>query len=354
MLSRLDESNDSDGSSTQCKQESGNSLRDRFKMLRMREEAGMQSVESFDTSSPGGGGAIAGLIGRSASMSIGIASPSSVVEDKEHSFTSAVHSPTVTSPLEDSPQSPQVADGAPKAAEQAASVLPGTIAGDATGVSTINEPRDLVDWDLWQNVVYEGPAAVAKTSPEELNRAIAAGIPSAIRGVIWQILARSKNEELEGVYRELVNRGTDKDRDLNAINGSTPLNGPANGHLGEKPSIASSASSIRSEKSTPATSTTLGMGSPSMEKDQEAMMKLQATMLEERKQKVKEDAASLVKLEKAIKRDMGSRTSYSRYAAAANRQEGLFGVCKAYALFDEGVGYAQGMNFLVMPLLLNV
>ena len=33
---------------------------------------------------------------------------------------------------------------------------------------------------------------------------------------------------------------------------------------------------------------------------------------------------------------------------------GLFGVCKAYALFDEGVGYAQGINFIAMPLLFNM
>lgn len=62
----------------------------------------------------------------------------------------------------------------------------------------------------------------------------------------------------------------------------------------------------------------------------------------------------LQKLEKAIRRDMGTRTSFSKYAAAAGLQEGLFGVCKAYALFDEAVGYAQGMNFLIMPLLFNM
>ncbi len=62
----------------------------------------------------------------------------------------------------------------------------------------------------------------------------------------------------------------------------------------------------------------------------------------------------LQKLEKAIRRDIGTRTSYSKFAAAQGLQESLFGACKAYALFDEGVGYAQGMNFLVMPLLFNV
>lgn len=84
------------------------------------------------------------------------------------------------------------------------------------------------------------------------------------------------------------------------------------------------------------------------------MFKSHSTALAERKKKVQEDAAALQKLEKAIRRDLGARTSYSKYAAAAGLQDGLFGVCKAYALFDEGVGYAQGMNFLAMPLLFNV
>src|SRR5207247_1899351 len=73
-----------------------------------------------------------------------------------------------------------------------------------------------------------------------------------------------------------------------------------------------------------------------------------------KKKKAKEEAAALQKLEKAIKRDLGARTSFSKYAVSARLQDGLFGVCKAYALFDEGVGYAQGMNFLAMPLLFNV
>jgi hypothetical protein len=83
-------------------------------------------------------------------------------------------------------------------------------------------------------------------------------------------------------------------------------------------------------------------------------MKAHATAIAEKKKKEKEDAAMLQKLEKVIRRDLGARTSFSKHAAAAGLQDGLFGVCKAYALFDEGVGYAQGMNFLIMPILFNM
>jgi DNA mismatch repair ATPase MutL len=206
-----------------------------------------------------------------------------------------------------------------------------------------------VDWDLWQSVVYEGPAAVARTSAEELNRAIATGIPSAIRGVIWQVLAQSKNDELELLYKDLVFKGTDKEKDRNS--NSTAASSTSNGNPAATngDSTASSSSSIHSDQSAGQNQL-----SPQQEKTAETAMKTQALSTAEQKRRKKEEAAAMQKLEKTIRRDMGARTSYSKYAAAAGLQDGLYGVCKAYALYDEGVGYAQGMNFLIMPFLFNV
>lgn len=312
----------------------------------MREEAGIQSLEEQEVGSPtGSGGALAGLIGRSASLGFGIGSPTSVVDEKEGGLAA--------SPL----QSPVAAAPSTMPSVTNPNLAPGTASGVSAGPSAMTDPAAPVDWDLWQSVVYEGPSAVARTSAEELSVAIASGIPSAIRGVVWQVLAQSKNEELETVYRELVVRGTDKDKDTMAVpNGHHPPSSTMNSNGKKKGSVASSSSSIHSGHSTPATSATNGLTSPSpsQEKDTESIMKLQAAMMAERKKKAKEDAAALQKLEKVIKKDLGARTSYSKFAVAAGLQEGLFGVCKAYALFDEGVGYAQGMNFLVMPLLFNV
>ncbi len=339
MLSKLDEGQELESSADAKKQR--NSLRDRFKMLRLREEAGIQSIEGQEPGSPTtNGGALAAMIGRSASVGLGIGSPTSIADEKEGGLASSpLHSPVSTAPPATN-----------------SNLAPGTASGVSAGPSAMTDPAVPVDWDLWQSVVYEGPAAVARTSAEELSIAIASGIPSAIRGVVWQVLAQSKNEELETVYRELVVRGTDKDREhMAAVNGHQPTNSLMNGHVKEKQSVASSASSTRSGHSTPATSTTNGATSlPSQKEDSESVAKLQAAMMTERKKKAKEDAAAVQKLEKVIRKDLGARTSYSKYAVAAGLQEGLFGVCKAYALFDEGVGYAQGMNFLVMPLLFNV
>lgn len=312
-------------------------------MLRMKEEAGIQSFEGQDLGSPTKGGVFAGLVGRSASVGLGIGSPSSVADEKEGGLAgSPVQSPSSPGPTANTLTS-----------HVNPALAPGTASGISAGPSAMTDPTAPVDWDLWQSVVNEGPAAVARTSAEELNGAIASGIPSAIRGVVWQVLAQSKNEELEDVYRDLVARGTEKERDLkDRPAGSNQDLG--NGHLKEMAAVASSASSVHSNHSTP---TTNGITSPTLsqyDKDSEGVAKLQAAMKAERKKKKREDAAALQRLDKTIKRDLGARTSFSKYAAAAGLQDGLFGVCKAYALFDEGVGYAQGMNFLAMPLLFNV
>ncbi|KAI0506572.1 rab-GTPase-TBC domain-containing protein [Xylaria bambusicola] len=316
MLSKLEEEHESTDVIGGARP-SRNSLRDRFKMVRLREEAGI-SLQPGDDEQPQS--VVANLIPRSntAIMSPGIEGEGANAQG-----------PTSPLPPADT------------------NLAPGTVSGVSAGPSAIADTP--VDWDLWQSVVYEGPAAVARTSPEELNRAIASGIPSAIRGVVWQVLAQSKNEDLEMVYKELASRGTEKDKNRNS--NSTAASITSGSNLGtEKEPAASSASSTKSEQS--GVSGKRLPGTPP--EPSEAALKAQALAASEKKKKEKEDAAALQKLEKIIRRDLGARTSYSKYAAAAGLQDGLFGVCKAYALYDEGVGYAQGMNFLIMPLLFNM
>ncbi len=298
-----------------------NSLKDRFKIIRMREEAGIASLPGEEDKTAAG--VAGGPAGKSPVLGLVIPTGSGG-DDRDYGL--AMQAPP--SPIPPSPNP---------------SLAPGTASGVSAGPSTISDVP--VDWDLWQAVIYEGPAAVARSSAEELNKAIATGIPSAIRGVIWQVLAQSQNEGLEVVYKELVALGTDKEKDRHS-NGSGNLSIASNLSTQKEP--VSSRSSIHSEHSGP------NGGSSPTEKDLEAIAKAQAAATAERKKKDKEDSAMLQKLEKAIRRDIGTRTSYSKFAAAQGLQESLFGACKAYALFDEGVGYAQGMNFLVMPLLFNV
>lgn len=281
-------------SGTSSDRNSQSSLKDRFKALRLREEAGILAEgEDLASETP-----------NSLSPQERVESPGT----ERRQSTASVNPPTINPNLQ-----------------------PGMAAGIAEG------PRDVqahpVNWDLWQTVVSEGPSAVAKTSPEELNQSIAAGIPQAIRGVIWQVLADSKNEEMERFYHELVARGTEKER---LVNGQTDTNG--------KESIASSASSVSEHSSQ--VITTANADSPASDGF--------TNPLTPKPKSAKEEAAHINSLEKAIKRDLGARTSYSKYLMSSGLQDGLFGICKAYALYDEEVGYAQGMNFIAMPLLFNV
>jgi hypothetical protein len=343
ILSRLDEDK-----INEARLSGKDSLKERFKLLRMREEAGVD----IDRLSPGSRSSLTGtatLNGsnsqRSSDFGLGIDTSKANLDGQSSVSTSEegkskTRSSSIASAID--PNLP-----------------PGTVAGMNVGPTQDAEAG--VDWDLWQSLVYEGPSAVAKTSPAELTKAITNGIPSAIRGVVWQILAHSKNEELELVYRELVNRGTDKEFAPSPNPSGTSQSAPASANSlastsTYKESVHSSASSTHSGSSTPAT--TNGMTSPvysTAPADIDAnTAKSEAAMNAERQKKAKEELTNIKKLEKTIRKDLGSRSNYSKYAVAAGLQEGLFGVCKAYALFDEGVGYAQGMNFIVMPLLFNM
>lgn len=206
----------------------------------------------------------------------------------------------------------------------------------STRNGSVSDASTPVDWEMWQQLVNNGPQALA--SSEELNIAIKRGIPQTIRGVIWQILTDCQTAELEDTYRELVARGTGHEKDGRTVNGVE---------------ATSSRSSIRSHQSGSGARSRSQTPSPSYE-SHDKMSKEQAMTDADRAKKAKTDAVALSKLEKVIRRDLGARTSYAKYFVSQGSQEGLFGLCKAYALYDEEVGYAQGMNFIAMPLLFNV
>ncbi|KNG85933.1 GTPase activating protein (Gyp5) [Aspergillus nomiae NRRL 13137] len=313
MAGRTQDGEDQDGASTGSRKPARNSLKDQFKMLRMRDEGLVSENDEASVAS-----------GR-ASISQPAGSPPPSIPEEGENDSAAI---TATSP-------PNVS------ATVNPNLAPGTVSGFSASATDAAAP---VDWELWQQLVNGGPQALKGANSEELNAAIKRGIPQTIRGVIWQVLADSRNPELEEVYRELVARGTEKEK-------ARTSNGTTNG---DKESASSSRSSIRSEHSGSAAHSVNGSPSPSHEVDPEKLAKEQATSEAARKKKEKEDGVALQKLEKTIRRDLGARTSYSRYFVSQGNQEGLFGLCKAYALYDEAVGYAQGMNFIVMPLLFNM
>lgn len=310
---------DGDGSSVHSKRPRRNSLKDQFKLLRMREESGHPENDEGSVRSG------------HASISHAGASPPIIHEEGEDGILVAPAAAAASGATSPGGVTPSTINPG---------LAPGTVSGFSQSATDAAAP---VDWDLWQQLVNNGPQALA--SSEELNAAIKRGIPQTIRGVIWQILADCRIGELEEIYRELVARGTDKDHRTPSVQ----INGMA-----EKESIPSSRSSIRSNISGSGTQSVSATPSPSHESDPEKMAKEQAASEAARLKKAKDEASTLSKLEKIIRRDLGARTSYSKYFVSQGSQESLFGLCKAYALYDEAVGYAQGMNFIVMPLLFNV
>lgn len=306
-----------------------NSLKDRFKLVRMREEAGIVSLDDTEGSRPGSSEGP-----REGGNEPGQENADASGESRKRTSSSA-----------SMPGQPTINVLLP----------PGTAAGTSAGPDS--EAAEPVDWDLWQEVVYDGPAAVARTSGDELTKATMRGIPSAIRGVVWQVLAQSKNEELEVVYKDLVARGISGQQNSMELrprpasrSRSRSERDPSLNRKEQDSSVRSPRSSVHSDADPSSTGISRrnsgGVTSPPTSHEGGSLQTLaddQIKALEDEKIRQKEDAASLQKLERAIRRDLGARTSYSKFLISSGLQDGLFGICKAYALFDEEVGYAQGM-----------
>ncbi|KAJ2022407.1 GTPase-activating protein [Coemansia sp. RSA 2530] len=135
--------------------------------------------------------------------------------------------------------------------------------------------EESADWDFWGNLIsdYE---RVSRTSPRKLARAVHAGIPTPIRGTVWQLMSGSRAEaELLGA----------------------------------------------------------------------AFRRLQAASVD----------GEQAKHEKLIRQDVARtfpRDAFFRDGGPG--QEGLYAVLRAYSLYDAGVGYCQGLAFVVGPLLLHM
>ncbi|KAK0537986.1 GTPase-activating protein [Tilletia horrida] len=70
---------------------------------------------------------------------------------------------------------------------------------DANGDAD-EEGEEAVDWTFWGEIM-SNYAEVARTRPQELSQAIRRGIPAALRGMMWQLMSSSKDEELEIIYQ---------------------------------------------------------------------------------------------------------------------------------------------------------
>lgn len=75
------------------------------------------------------------------------------------------------------------------------------------GAEQQQQGGDEIDWETWSNVINDY-ANYARNNPEDLSRAIAAGFPSELRGLIWQLITSSKSASMEEIYSSIQNEAS--------------------------------------------------------------------------------------------------------------------------------------------------
>lgn len=77
-----------------------------------------------------------------------------------------------------------------------------------------------IDWGFWGAVIsdYQGFAA---SNPPKLAKAIEKGIPDALRGMMWQLMAASKDAELETTYLSLLKESSPHEKAITRDLGRT-------------------------------------------------------------------------------------------------------------------------------------
>ncbi|RKP36050.1 rab-GTPase-TBC domain-containing protein [Dimargaris cristalligena] len=77
----------------------------------------------------------------------------------------------------------------------------------------LRSPNSGIDWDFWGSLIndYEG---TVKRQSRLVSQQIQNGIPPALRGTLWQLMARSKNSSLEQQYIFLLEQSTPAEKQI--------------------------------------------------------------------------------------------------------------------------------------------
>ncbi|OAX42542.1 RabGAP/TBC [Rhizopogon vinicolor AM-OR11-026] len=80
--------------------------------------------------------------------------------------------------------------------------------------------QGVIDWDFWGAVIsdYQG---FASSNPQGLAKAIEKGIPDTLRGMMWQLMAASKDTELEKTYLGLLKESSPHEKAITRDLGRT-------------------------------------------------------------------------------------------------------------------------------------
>ncbi|KAJ7096293.1 rab-GTPase-TBC domain-containing protein [Mycena epipterygia] len=83
-----------------------------------------------------------------------------------------------------------------------------------------NAANAAIDWDFWGAVISDYQQ-FASEQPDALARAIAKGIPGTLRGMMWQLMAASKDPELESTYLKLLKESSPHEKAITRDLGRT-------------------------------------------------------------------------------------------------------------------------------------
>ncbi|KAG7098563.1 hypothetical protein E1B28_000496 [Marasmius oreades] len=79
------------------------------------------------------------------------------------------------------------------------------------GDEAVDHGDNAIDWDFW-GAVMSDYTKFAEERSEELARAITRGIPDTLRGMMWQLMAASKDVKLEAQYLILLKESSTHDK----------------------------------------------------------------------------------------------------------------------------------------------
>ncbi|KAI9461731.1 rab-GTPase-TBC domain-containing protein [Russula earlei] len=78
-----------------------------------------------------------------------------------------------------------------------------------------------VDWAFWGSVISVDYQGFASENPERVARAIEGGIPSKIRGMVWQLMSASKDLQMEATYLKLLKESSPHEKAITRDLGRT-------------------------------------------------------------------------------------------------------------------------------------
>ncbi|KAJ3397611.1 GTPase-activating protein [Chytriomyces hyalinus] len=74
-----------------------------------------------------------------------------------------------------------------------------------------DDSAENIDWQFWGSIVNSYDE-VARRQPRLLTKKLMQGIPDAVRGTVWMLMCKAKNEDMENTYRAILTRDSSHEK----------------------------------------------------------------------------------------------------------------------------------------------